>query len=691
MKFNKRNALPALLPLAILSCQSWADSNSSESSKEEYSLVYGEQENSDTATKLELSVSDTPQNITTISLGQIQDFGLFKINDVLDYATGVTVEEIETTRTYYTARGFDIVNFKYDGVGAPFISGINRGQQDSALYEKVQVIKGASGLISGVGNPSATINFERKRPTESFQGSAAFTAGEWQQYRSELDVSGSLSSSIRARGVAVVEDNESYLDRYTNETLLGYGIFEFDLSDSTLLTISHSIDKFEANGVLWGALPLIYSDGSATDYAVSTNNAPDWTFNDVTEQQTFAELSQEITENWNLDIIATYRDVEYDAKLFYVYGTPDPETELGLYGWSGAHTNDMEEVNLEFFFTGDIQFGGQSHQLVFGYSYFDADQRAASYSNSVTGYPVLGADWAEGNTPDMDFPEHDPATQAGDVNLKQKSFYFASRWNLLDNLSVLLGARTNDFEQSGLSYGGVQDAESDETTPYVGFAWEFIDTFTLYSSYSEVFSPQTFVSEDLTPIGPVNGSSSEIGFKKSFNDGSAYLTAGYFKSELSNFGEFIGRNDDGIALYDTAEYENTGYEIEFAGEIAEGLNLAAGFTQIDIKDPNGNDSRVFLPRKTFDISGSYVLPSFPKLKLGAAAKWQDDIETTDGLAKQDSYSVIDLAAFYSVTEDIVVSVKVDNVGDKKYLNSLYWSQAYYAAPRQVSASIRWTF
>jgi len=167
--------------------------------------VYGEQGETDTATKLNLTIFETPQTVTAISRAQIEDFSLNDVNTLLNYTPGITVEEVETDRTYYTARGFDIVNFQYDGVGIPFIGGLNLGQQDTAIYEKVEVIKGASGLITGLANPSATINYIRKRPTEETQASAGFTLSEWEGKRIDLDASGALSGRARARVVVAYD------------------------------------------------------------------------------------------------------------------------------------------------------------------------------------------------------------------------------------------------------------------------------------------------------------------------------------------------------------------------------------------------------------------------------------------------------------------------------------------------------
>ena len=77
-----------------------------------------------TSTRLNLTVRETPQAMTVITRAQIEDFNLNSINDVLLMTPGVNVERAETDRTYYNARGFDIVNFQYDGIGQPLSYGL---------------------------------------------------------------------------------------------------------------------------------------------------------------------------------------------------------------------------------------------------------------------------------------------------------------------------------------------------------------------------------------------------------------------------------------------------------------------------------------------------------------------------------------------------------------------------------------
>lgn len=680
--------------LAFGQTASDSDSTPPNSQAIENIYIYGEPGETDTATKLNLTLFETPQNVSAISRAQLEDFALYDVNAVMDYAPGVTVEEVETDRTYYSARGFDIVNFQYDGVGTPFSAGLNRGHQDTAVYEKVEVVKGAAGLITGLANPSATINYIRKRPTEDLRISTRASANDWDGYRVESDLSGSLGSVVRGRLVAAKEDTDSYLDRHTEEGDVVYGIVEADLSPNTLVTLGHGYNKSATTGNMWGALPLIYADGTPTDYDVSTSTAPDWAFANISRNQTFMELEQRIGSDWSLNAAYTYNDIEQDSQLFYVFGSPDPVTELGLSGSSSRYKGDETQAFIDLYVSGTFSMAGREHELVVGYNKADITMEAGSYSDSINGSPTLDGDWAEGNTPEPNLVEHDPFANATDIEQDQTSLYFSSRLNLTDSLSVLLGARRAEVDQGGFSYGGSAKTDAGETVPYAGLTYLITEDITLYGSFSEVFIQQTWVDRNLQPLGPTQGENREIGVKHAFNDGRATLTLALFETENHNLGEFDTRIN-GVAVYNARDYDSNGYELEFTGEVLEGMNLSAGFTKVTIEDQEGNEARPFIPAKLFKLSASYYVPALPALKIGGVLKWQDDIENTHGATgttiEQEAYTLLDLMLSYDVTPNVTAALNLGNVTDEKYLKSIYWDQGYYGAPRNVQASVTWRY
>src|SRR5687767_7607930 len=160
------------------------------------------------ATGLNMDIADTPQSISVVTREQMENFGADNLNEALRLATGINVEEWETNRTNYMARGFEIKNTQVDGIGLPNDWGIVTGAMDSFGYEKLEVIRGANGLLTGVGNSSGTINYVRKRPTNTAQGSVAATIGSFDQRRIEADYSTPFTSDGAWAGRIVVASEE---------------------------------------------------------------------------------------------------------------------------------------------------------------------------------------------------------------------------------------------------------------------------------------------------------------------------------------------------------------------------------------------------------------------------------------------------------------------------------------------------
>jgi outer membrane receptor for ferric coprogen and ferric-rhodotorulic acid len=71
-------------------------------------------------------------------------------------------------------------------------------------------------------------------------------------------------------------------------------------------------------------------------------------------------------------------------------------------------------------------------------------------------------------------------------------------------------------------------------------------------------------------------------------------------------------------------------------------------------------------------------------------KWQDEIylDTAGGRIGQSGYAVLAAHVRYQVSRRFELALNVNNLTDEKYLTSLYWDQAFYAAPRSAAFSFR---
>lgn len=658
----------------------------------ETTYVYGEPEQTKTATKLNLTVLETPQVVSVISRDQIEDFSLREINSLLAYVPGVTVEQVETGRTYYTARGFDIVNFQYDGLGVPFAYGLGHGHDDTAIYEQVEVVKGATGLITGLANPSATINYVRKRPTEEAQASVIGSAGSWNQYRLDGDISGPIvADKLNGRLVVAKQDGDSYLDRYGKELTVFYGIASGDITDSARVTLGHSINDSHADANSSGALPLFYSDGSVTDYDVSTNTAPGWAYQDIEQTRSFVELEQDLGDKWKAKAVFTRNGLESEWTSLYLSGSPNPVTGTGLTAHASLYEADDEEEIVDLFINGSFSLWGQEHELVAGINLADITLTGRSIYTDEWNYDPIGADWAEGKTALPEFDAYNAASQSTDIDQQQDSYYLSTRLNFTDGFSVLLGARTVDIEQDGISYGAPQAAADDDTVPYVGLTYDIAPGTIFYASFSEVFNAQTWVDADLQPLGAVRGESSEFGIKQEVFDGNAVLTLAAFESTQENFGEWVGRDEtSGLNIYRGVGFESEGIELELAGEVITGLNISAGYARVGVEDDTGAAIRRFIPKQQFKLATAYAVSAIPGLRVGAGINWQSKIYFGNTRVQGD-FALVDLFAQYALTQNLTLALNINNAGDEKYLLSPQWGQANYGAPRNVMGSIAWRY
>jgi outer membrane receptor for ferric coprogen and ferric-rhodotorulic acid len=647
---------------------------------------------SDSALGFNLQRREIPQSMSVITQTQIEDFGLFSVHDLLALVTGVNVERVETDRTYYTARGFDITNFQFDGVGMPFTNGSQWGDLDTAAFERVDVLRGANGLLSSTGNPSATVNFVRKRPTRDFQASAAVTVGSWNRKRGEADLSGPLNAegTVRGRLIVAGEKKDSYLDRYGSEKTLLSGAIDADLAPGTRLSVGLLEQHNDARSPMWGALPLHDSNGNPTNYDVSTSTAADWAFWNNRDRRANVELTHELANGWQVKASALRRTLRADSELFYVYGTPDATTGLGLYAYPSQFQGDYAQTTGDVRLTGPYTLGGRKHELLLGAAW--GHERASELSNYGQGIgtalPGL-AGW-DGAYPK---PTFDAGTDGSSFDTTRRSLYAATRLNPAEGLKVVLGANATSIHSSGINYGVAHAYDASVVTPYAGVVVDLGDTVSAYASVTRIFNPQTEVDVNHQVLAPIQGRSVEAGLKSEWLDKRLATSFAIFRTQQDNTAQAAGSFSNFQTYYAPVNATATGFEAELTGQLARGWEINGGYTQLRLRDDAGNEARTFVPRRTLRLATSYRPSAAPPLTLGAAVRHQSAISTVDGTAtiRQGSYALLDLMARYDFDPHWSLTVNLNNVTDRKYLTSLYWTQAYYGAPRNVSATLRWTY
>ncbi|CAD5108458.1 TonB-dependent siderophore receptor [Zestomonas carbonaria] len=649
-----------------------------------------------TATRLVLTPRQTPQSITVITRQHMDDFGLNSINDVMRHAPGVSITTYDSERTEYNVRGFAVNNFQYDGIPATRTATYSAGQtlSDMAIYDRIEILKGSTGLLTGTGTPGASFNLIRKKPTNEFRGHFTAGAGSWDNYRTELDVGGPLTESgnVRGRAVAAYQDKHSFQDHYEKKTSVYYGVLEFDLSPDTLLTVGADYQDNKPEGSSWGGNIIYDSNGNFNKMSRSFNNGAHWSSWEQYTRTVFATLEQNFANGWLGKVHLNHQINGYDAPLGAVAaGNPNPETGSGTRLWLNKYVGETKANAADMYLTGPFELFGKEHEFVVGGSVSKKRWQSKSY-NRPASYSNLVDDYYEWNG-DIPEPEWQFSREYDEIT-REQGFYTTGRFSLTDDLKLILGGRVSDYRGETVTKTGV-------VTPYMGLVYDLNDNFSLYGSYTSIFSPQTVRDEQGKALDPLEGDSYETGIKGEFFEGRLNTNLAYFEIKQDNYAVQTGNKaPDGTNAY-RAEQGVTvkGYEAELSGELAPGWHLQGGYTHRTAKR-DGNKVSTIAPEDQFNIYTSYTLPGrFNALTLGGGARWQSKtwatlrkpVGGTDDFT-QGSFWLVDLMARYQVTENVSTTLNVNNLLDKKYYSIMDFYSVYsWGEPRSVTASVRWDF
>jgi outer membrane receptor for ferric coprogen and ferric-rhodotorulic acid len=647
-----------------------------------------ENRNSKGATGLDLAIKETPQSISIISRDFMDDFAATNLNEALKLATGIQVEAWETNRTNYMSRGFEIKNTQIDGVGMPNSWGIVTSEMDTFAYEQLEVIRGANGLLTGVGNSSGTINYVRKRPKNEQEGSLGVSAGSFDFKRMQADYSTPFTDTGTWAGRLVVaaEGKESYLRGYENDRVFLYGVVDGQVTDKSTLTAGYSHQKNESTGNMWGALVLEYSDGTQATFPRETSTAPDWSMWDTINDTAFVEYVYNFSAEWNTKVTYNYRESTNEDKLFYVMGTIDKETGLGLVGMPGNWPDDNKENLFDWSINGQFSLGGREHQLVLGFSHSESEYLSSQRLHS--GDPVVSLPpfpYAGDAIPE---PMWDPEILQSTNMQELRRFYGSTKLNITDKFSSIIGFNFAEYTRNGQNYAVPFDQSERELSPYLGITYDVTDALLVYASYSDIYQPQDQQDILRRYLDPSKGVNYESGVRWEITD-RFIATLARFKADQQDLGTYAGENE-GRSFYQGVDVYSEGTELELVGQLTEFDQLVLGYVSLQLDDENGEVIYKWVPRQTFNVSYSTRLSSLPQLRIGAGAKYQSKIEKDGTILRQSSYTIVNLFASWDVTDSLDVQLNANNITDEKYLTSLY-NVGYYSAPANYTVGVNYKF
>lgn len=646
--------------------------------------------------KLPMTLQELPQSATVITRQRIEDQGLDTLGQVMEQSPGVSRRQYGDDGAGYTsfqARGFNITNYVIDGV--PTTAAALQGYggvsvMDTAIYDNVAIVRGATGLLSGVGEPSASIMMQRKRPTAEFQGQVSAGVGSWDRYRGMADISGPLndSGSVRGRLVAAYDQSRSWKDGYKGKRDVFYGVIEADLGARTVarLGLEHMDNRYDGSSM--HAFSVSDTAGNLVEWDRSDSATAAWAYSKQRRTMAFAQLEHEFNDDWSIQM-AVGRSWLNNEQLYGV-AAPEPTPQGRGSMTAGFNEKTPTQDTADITIKGRFQAWGQGHDIMLGANYYELSRHDMAYARQRI--PIAQIKDFDRNLPRPDLKITGPDNQRA----RQWGAYAATRLRLTDNLALIAGGRVTNWKDHSNT---TLRKENGVFTPYAGLVYDWNEQWATYASYTQIFNPQSSQDRDGNYLDPEKGNNYELGVKYLFPGEAASASLAVFQTRKDNLAVVDGKEltPSGTQAYTAASNTRSeGIEFEINGELAPGWQMGAGYTHYRFRGADGEKIKTDIPADQVKLFTTYRLPgAWHKLTVGGSVQWQSKIfdNQLTGVARetntQKAYTVVDLMARYAITPRADLTVNFNNIFDKTY--RLAYSSHTYGAPRNVMASLRYQF
>lgn len=678
--------------------------------------------NSNTVTlgKSAQALRDVPQTVSVLTRQRLDDQNINDLTGALEQTAGITTSQTGFFDAGFYARGFQITNLQIDG-GAPMTMALAgfQTQQDFAQYDHVEVLRGANGLFGAAGEPGGAVNLVRKRPLAQRQVLFNTSAGSWQNYRTELDVTGPLSAdgAVRGRVVASYTDRHFFYDVATQRRGLLYGIVEVDLTPDTLLAGGFSLNRMSGKPWFLG-LPR-YSNGADIGLPRHTSFAVNWGRIEVDSNEVFAKLEHTFTPDWQVKVNLT-RNVQTSDRKYARTTAVDPITNMSTVSGLTVRFEPKQTV-ADISVSGKFDLFGRRHDVLVG---ADRQQTTSSFSNLQSAslpFNVFNFDpngYAE--------PNGALTVQNSAWGQKQRGLYGRLTLRWAEPWQLIVGARRASyaFEQLNAAGTGTRYRESAIVTPYAGLVYDIDKQWSAYGSVAETYKSQASSLQGPlpgTPLDAITGRNYELGVKGALWNGSVNTAVALYRIERNgqavrdaNYASTPGLDGSSCCFVALGEVVSQGVDAEISGEIAPRWQASAGYTYNNNKNKQAGSVpySAITPKHLFKLWSNYQLPAaYGRWKLGGGVTVQS-ASYVSGTASsfnpatnlwngpsvpfnfsQSGYATWNARLEYRINEQWSAALNLNNIFDKMYYqaggNRDYYN--WYGEPRNGLLTVRAKF
>ena len=657
------------------------------------------------ALKTPTPIINVPQSVVVVTSEEITRRGFTSIGDIVNHVPGLNTSQGEGHRDAVVFRGVrSTADFFLDG----FRDDV---QYYRPLYnlEQVEVLKGPNALLFGRGGTGGVINRVTKKGSlgDNFTdlGVAADTFGGV-ALQIDRNMSANETSAFRVNGY--YESLENHRDFFDGDQIGFNPTAKLKLSEATVLDLSYEYidqERFIDRGIPTG------TDGRPVRALRDTVFGDPRLNTTELEANLFKALVQHRfsdTIKGNLSVF--YGDYDKLYQNFYAakYNQAETPDEVTLDGY--VDTTQRENFQISGNVITEFQTGNATHTLLVGVelidtasdqdrfnTYFDTSESDKETFSISAGLP-LALVGGRGTNSEGQATINDFTLKLNDdthVEIEASSVYVQDEIQLSEKFIAVLGVRYDEFdiEVDNVKSADMRSRKDDQVSPRAGLIYKPQENTSIYLSYSESFLPRSGeqfanINGDKNQLDPDTFENLELGIKWNVNEALS-LSASLF--EIDKKSPQVADSDP--STLDVIESSIEGFEVQIQGQLNAKWSINASYGYLDGEQVNRSGSTGLRPRElpenTISLWTSYQLT--PKFGLGLGASYQEEsFINNSNSATLPSYTRIDAAAYYEVSEDLSLQLHVENVSDRVYFpNSHSTHQASVGEEINARLSLQW--
>ncbi|MEM9631481.1 MAG: TonB-dependent siderophore receptor [Pseudomonadota bacterium] len=628
-------------------------------------------ETTTTGSRIPTALRDIPRSVSVVTRQQLDDRRPQQLEDALGYTAGVipSIWGVDDRFNQFMIRGFDV------GSNSVYRDGLSQKVIDFSGFkiepwslERVEVLKGPSGVLYGENDAGGLVNAITKRPVFDTFVDGYLGYGSFNTIEAAFDAGTTLDQNKEwaVRLTGLFRDGATERDNSENDRKFIAPAITWQPTDQTNLTILANYQ--------WDNLtPNLFLPVAGQNYSASLGDLPKSFRDDLHDYNKFDAnhgsigylFTHEFNDNWTVRQNTRYSEQDTDYQHLY-FGWMNSATDMQFVAFTVDETAKVFSSDNQI--QHDFQLDALENTLLLGLDYNRYQVDGRNGFGSSPDYLI------NVQNPNYDFNVTDPAYYLDRVQtVSRLGLYAQNQSRILDDWLLTLGVRQSWVDNKTKNrLNGTSTSQNDTDTSYsAGLGYDFANGITPYASYSESFVTNIGSEFDGSNYEPSKGRQYEAGIKYQPTFFNGFFTIAVFDITKSN----ILTSDPAHAgfLVQTGEVNHRGVELEGNYDLGNGLSMTAAYSYVHAEITKNNDGNVGnrperVPEHQASLWANYKVPSgtFEGFSLGAGVRYVgESYGDNANTIEIDSYTLVDAAVRYQRNK-MELSLNATNLFDKEY-------------------------